>query len=144
MDCFLLPWNNTHNFTVLAAISSYSSMVQVPGKTDMIKTKGISCCMLSHYLCVWDLWGILSNERQYLNLNNDSEKFALSIFLRNQRSHDPLYRCSVAIVLQRLDGGVLFYMWKDFGIIRQPLSALGLCVCMHLSWRQHVPNKHLG
>lgn len=109
------------------------SVVQVPGKTDMIKTKGISCCVLSHYLCVADLWGILSNERQYLNMNSDW-KFALSIFLRNQRSHNALYRCSMAIVQQLLDGGILCYsLCERISVSSDSLFQLWVCVFVCIS-----------
>lgn len=127
MDCFLLLWNNMHNFTDLAALSPHL-WCRFQEKLTWLRQK-VSAAACYHIFSVWGIFAAFSATRASIRIWIMTEKCALSIFLRNQRSHNALNRCSAAIVLQRLDGGVLCFKWKNFGIIRQLLSALSLCFC---------------
>lgn len=92
MDCFLLLWNNTHNFTDLAAISAHL-WCRFQEKVTWWRQKA-SAAACYHIISVWGIFETFSATRDSIWIWIMTEKFALSIFLLNQRLHDAVYRCS--------------------------------------------------
>lgn len=128
MDCFLLLSNNMHNFTELAALSPHL-WCRFQEKLTWLRQKALGAAFY-HIISVWEIFAAFSATRDSIWIWIMTEKCALSILRCNQRSHNALNYCGAAIVLQRLDGGVLCFKRKNLSVIRQLLSALGLCLCM--------------